>query len=59
MRIGSPFSESMRAGTVDKGVRSEFDDDVKVRREAIRGGEDDMIWVDDVGTGVGYVDTIP
>lgn len=45
-------------GTADRGVRSEFDD-VKVRRDAIRGGEEDMIWVDDVGTGVGYVDTIP
>lgn len=49
-------------GTVDKGVRSERVD-VKVRREAgrdiaTRGGEEDMIWVEDVGTGVGY-ETMP
>lgn len=56
MRIGSPFSGSMRVGTADKGVRSEAAE--KVRRvegwaAAIPGGEDDIIWVDDVGTGVG------
>lgn len=37
---------------------------MKVRRDAgrgaaIRGGDEDMIWVDEVGTGVGYVETMP
>lgn len=44
-------------GTADRGVRSELDE-VNVRREAVRGrailgGEEDKIWVDEVGTGVG------
>lgn len=47
----------MSVGTVDRGVRSELDWTIE-RREtdrdsAIRGGEEDMIWVDEVGTGVG------
>lgn len=53
----SPDSGSMIVGTVERGVRS---DAVKNgRREAFtRGGDDDMIWVEDVGTGVGYIAVI-
>lgn len=50
-------------GTVDSGVRSDAVG-IKVRREtgrgiATRGGDEDMIWVDEVGTGVGYIETMP
>lgn len=57
MSTGSPDSGSMTVGTADKGDRSMAAE--KVRRAvarsvaAIPGGEDDMIWVDEVGTGVG------
>lgn len=44
-------------GTVESGVRSEDIEGnarrIAGREKAIRGGEEDMIWVDDVGTGVG------
>lgn len=57
MSTGSPDSGNMTVGTADKGERSIAAE--KVRRAearslaAIPGGEDDMIWVDEVGTGVG------
>lgn len=43
-------------GTAERGTRSDTDE--KVPRVAgrdmeIRGGDEDMIWVDEVGTGVG------
>jgi hypothetical protein len=57
MSIGSPFSGSIMVGTVDKGDRSTAAEKVRRAEEraaaAIPGGEDDMIWVEEVGTGVG------
>lgn len=56
MSIGSPFSGSMSVGTADKGARSEAAEKVRrvdARAAASPGGEDDKIWVDEVGTGVG------
>lgn len=51
-------------GTVERGVRSEVVVEEKVRREAgrgtaVRGGDEDRIWVDEVGRGVGYLETMP
>lgn len=43
-------------GTADKGARSEAPEKVRrveARAAARPGGEDDRIWVDEVGTGVG------
>jgi hypothetical protein len=51
--IGSPVSGSINVGTVERGARSESVE-LRLRRDVgILGGEDDMTWVDDVGTGVG------
>jgi len=57
MSRGSPFSGSMSVGTADRGARSDAAE--KVRRADTRaaGGEEDIIWVEEVGTGVGYIDT--
>lgn len=59
--MGSPFSDNIIAGTADKGARSRAAEKDRGRegREAATpgGGEEDMIWVDEVGTGVGYVET--
>lgn len=45
-------------GTEASGARSESDEKVRWRpgRRAARGGDEDMIPVDDVGTGVGYLE---
>lgn len=60
--MGSPLSNNIIAGTADKGARSraaEKDRGMAGREAATPGGggEEDMIWVDEVGTGVGYVET--
>jgi hypothetical protein len=60
MSRGSPFSGSISVGTADKGARSDAAEKVRrvdARAAAIPGGEEDIIWVEEVGTGVGYVDT--
>jgi hypothetical protein len=60
MSRGSPFSGSISVGTADKGARSDAAEKVRrvdARTAAIPGGEEDIIWVEEVGTGVGYVDT--
>lgn len=58
MRTGSPFSSSVMDGTVERGARSETADCVRCiggrRNERACGGEEDMIPVEEVGTGVGY-----
>lgn len=58
MRTGSPFSLSSIQGTERRGFRSEAveSDRCIVGRALTRpGGEDDMMPVLDVGTGVGYL----
>lgn len=59
--MGSPLSNNIIAGTADKGARSRAAEKDRGRegREAATpgGGEEDIIWVDEVGTGVGYVET--
>lgn len=60
MSRGSPFSGSMSVGTADRGARSDAAEKVRradAREAAIPGGDEDIICVEEVGTGVGYVDT--
>lgn len=60
MSKGSPLSDNIKVGTVDRGLRSEPAEKVRRvedRAAATPGGEDDRIWVDEVGTGVGYFKT--
>lgn len=58
IKIGSPDSGSISVGTFDSGTRSEAIDPGRFcwdagRPKDIRGGEDDMKCVEDVGIGVG------
>lgn len=60
MSKGSPLSGNIRVGTADKGLRSEPAEKVRRvedRAAATPGGEEDIIWVDEVGIGVGYFET--
>ena len=58
MRTGSPLSSSVIDGTAARGARSETADCVRCiggrRNECTGGGEEDIIPVEEVGTGVGY-----
>jgi len=58
MRTGSPLSSSVMDGTAERGARSETVDCVRCvpgrRDDSSCGGEEGMIPVEDVGTGVGY-----
>ena len=56
IRIGSPCSSSSSEGTVESGIRSENDDSVLGlcgRRDC--GGDEEIMPVDDVRIGVGYL----
>jgi hypothetical protein len=56
MRSGSPFSGRAIERTAERGARSETEDCVlcNPRLALIRGGEEEIIPVVDVGIGVGY-----
>lgn len=58
MSIGSPWPESSIDGTVASGARSEKAESVRCkpgqRVPGSRGGEDEGMRVEEVGTGVGY-----
>lgn len=60
IRVASPLPSSSTDGTLQSGDRSETVDWVLWirgrRADGSRGGDDEGIAVEDVGTGVGYLD---